>query len=394
MALTDVVISYLGKSLHLPLLTHPWQLIIVPFTVVIFFSLQDVLKIKIWILGCFFGLIISLLIGYFTIHNPAAIMMNNKVAFKILPTDLITMTTAFLIGSIWILRTNISSKLITDHFLALSAFHALICLLALLKISPSIFPLIDAVYYNNGVPVSRPEITTDQTRQALYLLVSLCVVFTQKSLSRNIISLAILLITIFIITKVQSRMSTIVVSLFTIIAYLMAIRFKVISMKMLFAGLSLVVLVILWKIGAIINFLANLIWRFQQVDDSYGGRAGSIMYLFEKLAEPSYWIPTSYNEFFQQHGAAPHSFHTMVYLNAGLLGLICYLILIIVPLSILFKKILKRTATDYERIGFFCGSFTFLLSLTQPVINHEIFWLMAGLTAGALSRSHLERKQM
>ena len=84
----------------------------------------------------------------------------------------------------------------------------------------------------------------------------------------------------------------------------------------------------------------------------------------------------------------------MVYLNAGLLGLICYLILIIVPLSILFKKIVKRTANEYERIGFFCGSFTFLLSLTQPVINHEIFWLMAGLTAGALSRSHLERKQM
>ena len=47
LAFTDVVISYLGNSLHLPILPQPWLLIIVPFSILMLFSIHDILKIKV-----------------------------------------------------------------------------------------------------------------------------------------------------------------------------------------------------------------------------------------------------------------------------------------------------------------------------------------------------------
>lgn len=393
LAFSDVLISYLGNSLQLPLLPQPWRLIIIPFSLIILTSLHDIVKIKTWLLLCFSGLLLFLLLGYFIIEVPTQTLTSNNVPFKILPTDLLTMAIAFLIGSIWVMRKNVSAKLVTDVFLALATIHAVVCIFALLKLAPSVFPLIDAVYYSKGAPVSRPEITTDQTRQILYLFVCLCVVFTQKSLTRVTLALITTLMVIYIITKVQSRWSTVVFILFILIAYLMALYYRTLSMRSLLAGIAVGALVILWNIEEIVAFTGSLLWRFQQIDSSYGGRMESILYLLEKLGDPAYWIPHGYNEFFQLYGSAPHSFPTMVYLNAGLPGLLFYLIFILTPLAILLNKVIRGTANKLERTGFFCGSFTFFLSITQPVINHEIFWLMAGVTAGVLSRNYVETRQ-
>lgn len=390
LAFTDVMIRYFGDSLSISILRQPWIVITALLAPVLLINIEQIAKLKKWTLLAFTGLLISLLIGYFTIEKPSQLILNSKTPFQILPSDLLKMIVAFFIGALWISRPNINGKFTSDLFLLISLIHTLVCLIAVLKISPSLFPVVDKPYFRDGRLISRPEITTDQTRQALYLFMNLCVIFTQRSNIKRLIAVIVSVGIVFIISKVQSRWSSLLFAVFFILSFLMAIQYKKISFATLLTWAFVGVAIIFWKSDSILVYLEDLIWRFKQVDSSYGGRLISIVYLSEKIIDPNFWIPHGFNEFFKIHGAAPHSFPTMVYLNGGLLGLFCYISLTYIPLYILLKKVIKRKATEIEQIAFFCGSFAVLLSITQPVIHHEIFWLIQGLVIGSYNRK--ERK--
>lgn len=385
-ALIDVVFRYFGVSLHLSVIQQPWIIITVLFFLVFIFDLSSLKALNSRVLLAYGGFILSLLVGYFTIKIPTAFISTMEVPFSILPTDVLKMTLAFLIGAIWISRPNIDAKFVTNIFLILTAFHASVCVIALLKIYPSAFPIIDMPYFKNGHKVSRPEITTDQTRQVLYLFMCLCVVFIQRSLIKKSIALLITIAIVFILAKVQSRSASLLFSFFFVVAFGLAIRYKKTSIAALIVGMVLAVILVIIKWEFILDSLSDLIWRFQQVDSTYGGRGLSNLYLIEKLYDFNYWVPMGYNDFFKKYGQAPHSFITMIYLNSGLIGFICYLLVAIPPLFILSKKVLLGNATQKEQIGFFCYLNAFSLSLTQPVIHHQIFWLLFGLGIGSISK--------
>lgn len=391
LAFTDVVISYFGQSINLP---RPWILIIILFSIASFFSFKDFAKIKPWILIASLLLLLSLLIGTVTIDIPASIWLsNNEGLTKVKAADIVTMSAAFFIGLIWTLRQNNNAYIAADILLFVTAGHALISIIALLKLYPSIFPIIDMPYFKNGIMISRPEITTDQTRQSLYLFACLCVVFIRKSYIRLIISLAVSLMVIYIILKVQSRWSAILFAIYILLAYLLSLRYKTQTKSTIILLVLIGVILTVTNLNDIIALAQDIIWRFGEVDSGYGGRLISILYLFDKLADPSYWLPQGYANFYNKYKQAPHSFPTMIYLNAGLVGLICYFIVAVVPIIILFQKVLNNTATGIHKICFFMSSYAFLLLMTQPVITHEIFWLITGLAAGAVSRKEKESDQ-
>jgi O-antigen ligase len=344
------------------------------------------LKLKPWLLFTFSGLLLSLMVGLLSIPSSQHGTIGTGVPLHTLPAELITMAVAFMIGSTYVLRGNSNPVLLADLLLALSLIHTSVCLIAVLNLYPTLFPIIDSAYYKDGNAVSRPEITTDQTRQVIYLFVCLCVMFTRRSTFRLALAALTSLGIAIVLAKVQSRWGSIIFLLAIVIALLMGLYYGKTSKTTAIFGLLILLIIGIWKSELIASTFSDLTWRFQQIDSNYGGRSSSILYLFEKLFDPAFWIPRGYSEFYNLYGAAPHSFPTMIYLNAGLFGLLCYAALTLVPLFQLLGLVLARKATAFERIGFFCGSIVFLLLMTQPVITHEIFWLYAGLVAGILSK--------
>jgi len=385
LSFSDVVLSYFGQSINLP---RPWVLIIILFSIASIFSFRDFSRIKPWILISSLLLFISLLLGTMIIDIPKSILSSNNEGLTTVKTnDIITLAAAFFIGAIWALRQNKNAYLATDVLLFVSAIHTAIIVIALLKVYPSLFPIIDMPYFKNGIMISRPEITTDQTRQVLYLFVCLCVVFIHKSYIRLFISMAVSLAIIYIVLQVQSRWSAILFSLYIILAYMLAIYYKTqtkYTVIFLIVGGSITIVSNLNEISLLMQ---NLVWRFGQAGSGYGGRLTSILYMFEKLADPGYWLPQGYASFYNTYKQAPHSFPTMIYLNAGFVGLVSYVIVAFTPIVILLVRVMNKSATGIDKICFFMSSYAFLLLMTQPVITHEIFWLIAGLAAGSVSRN-------
>lgn len=380
--LLDVVIGYFGRALDIPLLVRPWILIVVPFGLIVTLDIKSLLKLKSWAIASFAGFLLSLLVGVLTITTGPHI--HTDALWTMGPFDLISITVAFLIGAIFTVRQPPDAEQYADLLLVVAALHAVVCIVALLHLAPDWFPLIDSPYWRDGKPVSRPEITTDQTRQVLYLFFCLAVVFTRNSVPRLLAALLVALAIVFITFKVQSRLTTILFPAQAAAAFLIAVWYR---------KQSPVFLIVLGVIGlglclpfadTILGFAQDVMWRFTQLDGSYGGRARAISYLADKILDPYFWIPQGTRDFYSQFGGAPHSFPTMVYLSGGLLGLVFYAGVVVVPLAILFKRVVLRTADGVDRIAFFCTSYAFVLLMTQPVINHEIFWIFAGMAVGAL----------
>lgn len=384
MVLADSLIGYFGRAIGNSLLSRPWVLIAIPFFFALIMNAKTIFRIKLSMLIVFGGLIASLLIGTETVVIP--VIMQNAALYKVNVSDLFTISAAFVIGAMWAIRQPADGRYFADLLLVIATFHTFICVLALARVNPGLFPIIDSPYWRDGTVISRPEITTDQTRQVLYLFICLAVVFTQKSFMRTAVALTVSIAIMFIIAKVQSRWSMVTFPAFFVFALLMGLRYRLVSFKLLFCLFLLALVASIYYMGTIDTILGNVLWRFSKVDSSYGGRFTAITYLFEKVGDPDFWIPQGYSDYFELHGGSPHSFPTMIYLSGGILGLACYSYLIIVPLVILFRRVLNGSADGVQRISFFCASFAFMLLLTQPVITHEIFWALAGFAVGAISR--------
>ncbi|MCW0220235.1 MAG: hypothetical protein OJI67_18055 [Prosthecobacter sp.] len=385
----DVLISYFANVFHVSIFQRPWVALLLLLLLGIAFDLKTFSRLFGLYTACFFGLVFCLGFGAATVPHPGTAVSTQLDAMQM--KDLVTVSTAYLIGAMCALKLRDDGHLLSGTFLALTAVHAIVCIIALSSIAPDLFPVLDKPYYNDGRLVSRPEITTDQTRQVFYLFGCLFTIFTSKSLLRLLISVGICIAIAFIVAKVQSRWGALTFALFAAFAYFLGLFYGVQRRVSVLGVIAVGAITITWFHAAITAFLGDLLWRFAQVDLNLGGRAPSILYLFEKLADPSYWLPKGYGEFYAIYGAAPHSFPTMIYLYGGIIGLMLYGILLVGPLWQLGKLVFSRRADSIQRIAFFSSSFAFALLMTQPVISHEIFWLFTGFSVGVICRTSYQR---
>lgn len=392
MALEDALLGYLGRAVGIGVLARPWLLLAVLSLPVVLLSLRDLRWVRPLYVILFATMLAGLLLGVLSIKVPTTFGPEGLYSFSM--SQIIAMTVAFVIGMIAIVKQEDDGRFLAELLVVLAGLHLIVCLLALWRVSPALFPIIDSPYWRAGRAISRPEITTDQTRQVLYLLPGLCVLFINGTLVRTIFGMVVAAGALYVAFKVQSRGGFALLAVAIPLAMLIGLRYRIQRPKLVIPVVILVAGLVVSQVDVILRVAADVLWRVQQLDGTYGGRLASITYLFEKVGDPAFWLPQGYGDFYSRYGAAPHSFPTMFYLMGGLLSLGAYLLLVGIPLWVLGKRVIQRQATGLQRICFFLGLCAFALQLTQPVVTHAIFWVIAGATVGALRSGAVRRETM
>lgn len=300
-------------------------------------------------------------------------------------------------------KNECSQKRIANFYIFIVSIYVAVCVLALLKVNPALFPLTYARWFELGYgAVLRPKITADQNMQIYYLFPVLLVFVFKFRLFTYAIASILSILSAYILVSLQSRSGVMVFVSVFFLSTMFSMRNNGIGNKfkpviVIFTSLCLAIIFI-DKIYAIAD---PIIHRFKSNDISTGnGRLGSTMYMFEHLFDPSWWLPRGPSEFLDKYGGLPHSNLTAIFLDGGIIGLISWIALIISPL---FKITIKYIKTGIDDIsgGVMIASWATLL--TQLSLNNPIFdqvWLWAGACVAInyktnstiANKSHLKHK--
>ncbi len=299
----------------------------------------------------------------------------------------ITLTCAFIVGYQAIINQR-NLRLLYTLFLSVGLAYGIICTLAILGLSNTYLPVIyDTGYDTDGTLIERARIMTNENYQIFYLfMIALCFSVKQSNF-KSILTIIGLAVATFTMIKLQTR-SGIILLLMTAFGGILlrmwyrekgALQSLAISAAI---GLSL----LLFKLHALQETASGLVHRF--TDSGYGtfwGRIESFTYLFTMIYDPYYWYPRGEHIYMAAHnGTEAHNSLTMAFLNAGILGLIAWILLIIWPTCKGITKIIKRKVTQ-EHAGIIIGStISFIAAFSLPAAQYEQVWLWAGACTAAL----------
>ena len=87
----------------------------------------------------------------------------------------------------------------------------------------------------------------------------------------------------------------------------------------------------------------------------------------------------------------PHSTITAAYIEGGILGLVGWVLLMIVPLVALGRRWLRGVTDDIANIALCGGTASLITQLSLNAPLHEHIWLWAGAVIGALARPEVEK---
>lgn len=298
---------------------------------------------------------------------------------------------AFLVGY-FSLRWTSDENHFARLFIFVCGLYVVVCVIALLHIAPSLFPVVNSPWAFRGTIEMRPEVMTDQNFQVFYLFPILLVLALPYRFWRFWPAALIAVGGLYVLAKMQTR-SGMLVYLGTLALSLLAPlwtralgRKKIIILP--FVGLALVILNLDWilRVGNL------MIVRFTETDYATGyGRLVGITYLFDHLLNPLWWAPHGYAEFTKAYGNIPHSNVTAMFLEGGILGLYMWVVVFVVPLirlaRLYFKKQLDPLATMILLAGLSC--LVTELSLNVPFFKQP--WLWAGAVVGVFYRIRQER---
>lgn len=281
--------------------------------------------------------------------------------------------------------------------LIVSFFYAVVCVSALLGVAPGVFPLVKAYGFREGVEFFRPEITTDQNFQVFYLFPGLLALAIPLNYLRGGIVFFIALAALYSLAQLQTRSGIIllVITLFLAYFYVAWIQRRSIAWQSLVVGLLFFV-IFLVKQAAIVSLISDIQYRFFEDDfDTLWGRVHSATYLLEKVWNPLWWVPQGNTEFMAlSNGVKPHFSPTAFYLEGGLLSLLGWFALVLVPIVSLLKQSLARRFDGFE-LAIVVGAVIACigtLSLNAPL--HEHLWLWMGAAQGVYARRRLRMQRM
>ena len=274
------------------------------------------------------------------------------------------------------------------------------CTIALLNLLPQYFPLIQTFYFREGVAGFRPEITTDQNLQVLYLLPAILLFAVRNSTIQLLLLCMFLLLSIFILGKLETRSGTLV----TFCTFLFALFVgtwsrKKIDLRFVFIfACGLVVAAVYW--AKILNVLEAIYLRFTVDDfDTFDARLNALGFVFENLFNVDWWFPRGFDPYkaiLVNSPSRPHAAPAVIYIESGILGLIGWTLLVIVPLIKLALRWKRRETDEIADIALCGGVAVFIVQLSLPEATTESIWLWAGAVLGALgrqtSREHSEEE--
>jgi O-antigen ligase len=280
-----------------------------------------------------------------------------------------------------------SARQLVHVFLCVGSLYIVVCLIALLKIFPSVFPVINSYGFRDGVLFSRPEVTIDQNFQIFYLFI---VVFSFAIKERKLYEIAGILgavASIFILLTLQTRSGLLIMLAVTGLASVLPVLQRKRNMLWLLAVFGVVAMLVLTHADKIMEVAAGMISRMGDDEfKTFWGRVYSARYLFEKLINPLWWVPRGNGEFFMLTGNIPHFSPTGAFLEGGILALVMWFGLFLWPLVRWSGKVIKISADEVMVIAAIGAAASMAASLS---LNAHLFngcWLWAGALIGAEHR--------
>lgn len=334
-----------------------------------------------WVL-CMLGMILALLMGV-ALAPDISTQRLYQIAGVIV---------YFLCGYIFSRWTR-DHKVVQDTFLVIGTLYVSVCVVALLKIWPVWFPVIEALWAKGVVIETRPEIMTDQNFQIFYLIPVAVGLLMPLSFRKAIFFGILTLGSLYTLAQLQTRSGALVFGFCLTIGLFATIRNKDMGQTKAIVAPMLGIIAALAALPIIIKAADLLIYRF--TDHGYRtamGRIESITFLIEKIIDPTWWLPRGNEEFVATHGNIPHSNITAYYLEGGLFGLIFWLLLVVIPALYLLTKMVKG-GLDAVSASITCGVVSvLLLQMTLNVPAHSQVWLWAGAGIGVIDRLFYEKR--
>lgn len=275
-------------------------------------------------------------------------------------------------------------------FLITTVLYVIVCVVALLDVMPSLFPVNERIWSYHGVLKVRPEITTDQNFQIFYLLPAVVVLAMPFKVLRFSLAMFATIGGLFVLAKLQTRSGALVLIGIGLLSVMAPIWTKELGRKKVFMVLFLIVVLVLLGLPWILEVASLLIARF--IDTDYAtayGRLASITYLFEHIYDPTWWFPRGNTEFISRYGNTPHSNITAMFLEGGILLLGAWIALFVIPLVGLSRLFFKQRLDALATIILLAGVAVWVIQMSLNVPLVEQVWLWGGGVVGALYRSKL-----
>ena len=291
---------------------------------------------------------------------------------------------AFLVG-FGFFKNNDNENMVARLFIYITIAYVIVCLLALSRHMPSIFPVIDQIWSQNGILQRRPEVTTDQNFQVFYLFPAALLLSLPFKLKRFTLNILVVVGSLLVLAKLQTRSGTLIFLGAIFLSLISPLFVKSLGRKKLTTLPILGFFAVVAAIPIIISSADLLIYRFFHTDYRTGlGRLYSFLYIFEHAWDPTWWLPQGNESYIIATGNKPHSNITAAFLEGGILGLLSWIALVLLPVFRLSKRFLFGRLTNFAVIGFIgCVTmFVTQLSLNVPMVDQV--WLWSGAAIGLL----------
>jgi hypothetical protein len=294
---------------------------------------------------------------------------------------------AFFVGFGFFKNCN-DEDIIARILTAVVLLYVVVCVIALSRTLPSLFPLQDQIWSHKGILYRRPEVTTDQNFQIFYLFPATLALALPIKLKRLIFTILAVIGGLFVTAQLQTRSGTLV-QLATIVLALSAPLFipSLGRKKTLFLPVAGLLGIIL-ALPFVLSSSELLFHRLAATDfeTGFGGRLKGFLYLFKHIWNPLWWLPQGNTEFLTATGARPHSNITATFLEGGILALTTWFALVVYPIFRLgLRFVLGRLSHASTMV--FIGCLTMLvLQLSLNVPMNDQVWLWTGAGVGAYTR--------
>ena len=286
----------------------------------------------------------------------------------------------------FLFSNSVTKRAINRWIVILTFPYVVVCALALSRVAPNIFPVEIALWSDGLNLIERPAITTDQNFQVFYFFPLVFLPWSTTNWRWGVISLLPVVLAFSILAELQTRSGTLV--------FLGGILLGLMSVRRLAKDslLRLSVYGTLLLVG-LIFFLDQFFVMFEGIHQrvigdhraagTAIGRLNSLLYLFEKLWNPIWWIPQGNEEFQLYHGGnRPHSNFTALFLEGGIMALIGWVTLSVVPLIALFRVYRRKEITTSGLFLLVIGSCVFVLQLSLNLPVMDQVWLWTGAVNG------------
>lgn len=302
--------------------------------------------------------------------------------------QLATALMAFTVGYMACRWTSDSDKFI-KLFFVVGVLYVVTCVIALLKLYPGIFPIINSIGFRaNGEMLSRPEVTIDQNFQIFYLFFIPALFILEFKYVLYLCISVLTALSLYVLISLQTRSGVLIqVGVLAIVWIVAPIankkygRYKLVLLPMI----SLVLLVVFFD--KIVDLSGPLLERSQSKEvNTFEGRIYSATYLFSDILNPLHWFPQGNEEFTKKVGGIPHFNPTAMYLEGGILALIGWILLFMMPLLRMGRLFIKNKLDLLASLIMVCGLASMMaqLSLNAPLYDHV--WLWGGAVIGSLYR--------